>query len=63
MCWLCNFRMQQFADGEVAATPFRFEDERATDLASPSPSDLPPSDTEGVKPPNQATAVSNPPPE
>ena len=62
MCWLCNFRTQQLVDGEVAETPFRFEDKRAPEQPSPDPAEQPLRDTETVRTPNQATAIFKAPP-
>lgn len=50
MCWLCNFRSEQLAAGEVEATPFQLSEFAAAALSStPGPPDVPEGEA-GVKP-------------
>ncbi len=60
MCWLCNFRSQQLADGEVADTPFQFVQSRS-ELPSPIPSQSGLGDVATVPSLDQATTISKPP--
>lgn len=62
MCWLCNLRSHQLAEGDVAETSFQFEHKPAPDQLSPLPDEPSSREIATVKSPNQAIVVSIPPP-